>query len=87
MMKDPKQIARVALQSARVNVEVYEACGMIDAPSASGLRYKIAVQASDVNGDECRFPSCACPWPDCSRQAETDAGAADGQPSGPTFST
>ncbi|MBK4717737.1 hypothetical protein JJL56_02545 [Azospirillum sp. YIM DDC1] len=85
MMKDPKQIARVALQSARVNVEVYEACGLIDTPSAHGLRYKIAVQASDVNGDECRFPSCACTWPDCSRQAE--AGAAGDQPSGPTVST
>lgn len=76
MMKDPKQIARVALQSARVNVEVYEACGLITEESATGLRYKIAVQAGDVNGDSCRFPGCDCPWPDCSRQ-----------PIGPTLST
>ena len=76
MMKDPKQIARVALQSARVNVEVYEACGLITSDSANGLRYKIAVQAGDVNGDHCRFPACDCPWPDCSRQ-----------PAAPTLST
>ncbi len=73
MMKDPKQIARVALQSARVNVDVYEACGLITPESAVGLRYKIAVQAGDVNGDDCRFPSCDCSWPDCSRQCRERA--------------
>jgi len=68
MMKDPKQIARVCLQAARVDLEAHAACGLITKDDEFGLRYKIAVQACDVNGDECRFPSCGCPWPDCSRQ-------------------
>lgn len=33
----------------------------------SGLRYDLAVRATDVNGDGCQFPACGCPRADCVR--------------------
>lgn len=40
-----------------------------DAPPAAlaaAVRYVLAIQATDVHGDACRFPRCSCSIMDCS---------------------
>lgn len=33
-----------------------------------GIRYDLAVRATDLNGDDCRFPACGCDKADCANR-------------------
>ncbi len=51
-------------------MEQYERFSINGPKLMRGLRYQIAVDATDVNGDTCMFPACGCPKADCSRQSQ-----------------
>lgn len=50
--------------------------GRASPEEVSGQRYELAVRSNDVNGNECRFPSCSCPYPDCSESPLRSGGLA-----------
>ena len=47
-------------------VEQYERCSIKGPKLMRGVRYQMAVDATDVNGDGCLFPACGCAKADCS---------------------
>lgn len=51
-------------------VQHYERNSAVGARLMRGTRYELAVQATDVNGDTCLFPACACDRADCRRRPE-----------------
>ena len=56
---------RGLLMKLRSMVEQYERCSLNGPALMRGVRYQIAVDATDVNGDECLFPACGCAKADC----------------------
>ncbi len=57
-------------------VEGYERQGQNGVVLMRGLRYDLAVRATEVNGDTCAFPACPCVKADCGsrpRPLPTDA--------------
>jgi len=42
--------------------------GSLPPATIVAVRYVLAILATDAHGDACRFPRCACPIMDCSRQ-------------------
>lgn len=50
-------------------VEHYERNSAVGKQLMRGTRYELAVQATDVNGDGCRFPACGCAAADCEGRA------------------
>ncbi|MBP2295824.1 hypothetical protein J2851_005637 [Azospirillum rugosum] len=57
-------------------VEGYERHGQDGVALVRGLRYELAVRATEVNGDACAFPACPCSKADCvSRPRPQSAGA------------
>ncbi|HYG88498.1 MAG TPA: hypothetical protein VD978_19825 [Azospirillum sp.] len=61
---------RGLLVKLRNMMEQYERCSTNGPKLMRGLRYQIAVDATDVNGDACMFPACGCPMADCSQQSQ-----------------
>lgn len=49
-------------------VKHYERNSASGARLMRGTRYELAVQATDVNGDHCLFPSCNCSGANCARR-------------------
>ncbi|MBP2297860.1 hypothetical protein [Azospirillum picis] len=60
---------RELLNRVRVVVEHYERHSTAGATIMRGVRYDLAVRATDLNGDGCLFPSCRCPKADCADRA------------------
>lgn len=58
---------RGLLVRLRSMVEQYERCSLKGPKLMRGIRYQMAVDATDVNGDQCLFPACGCPKADCSQ--------------------
>ncbi len=50
-------------------VEHYERNSVVGADLMRGVRYELAVQATEVNGDGCQFPACGCAKADCARRS------------------
>ncbi len=57
---------RGLLIKLRNMVEQYERCSLKGPKLMRGVRYQMAVDATDVNGDQCQFPACGCAKADCS---------------------
>ncbi|MCG5239044.1 hypothetical protein [Azospirillum doebereinerae] len=60
---------RELLARVRLVVEHYERNSVAGASIMRGVRYDLAVRATDLNGDECLFPACGCNKADCSGRA------------------
>lgn len=58
---------RGLLVRLRSMVEQYERCSQKGMRLMRGVRYQMAVDATDVNGDECLFPACGCAKADCAQ--------------------
>lgn len=56
---------RALLTRVRVVVEHYEQHSTAGAKIMRGVRYDLAVRATDINGDACLFPACTCARADC----------------------
>ena len=48
-------------------LKVDEGKGLAGDRLSRGVRYDLAVRATDINGDGCRFPACGCQSADCSK--------------------
>ncbi len=59
---------RGLLAKLRSMVEQYERCSTRGPKLMHGTRYQMAVDATAVNGDDCRFPACECPKADCTEK-------------------
>ena len=59
---------RGLLIKLRNMVEQYERCSLKGPVLMRGVRYQMAVDATDVNGDRCAFPACGCAKADCADQ-------------------
>lgn len=59
---------RALLVRIRNVVECYERHARNGVRLMQGVRYDLAVRATDVNGDACLFPACGCARADCSQQ-------------------
>ena len=59
-------VFRTVLGQLRHIVNRYEELGLVQPQAAQAARYQLAVEANELNGDSCRFPSCDCPKADCS---------------------
>ena len=59
---------RALLLRIRNVVECYERHARNGVQLMLGVRYDLAVRATDVNGDRCMFPACDCARADCSRR-------------------
>lgn len=60
---------RELLTRVRLVVEHYERNSTAGAAIMRGVRYDLAVRATDLNGDDCLFPSCGCRKADCAGRA------------------
>jgi len=58
---------RGLLVKLRSMVEQYERCSTRGLRLMRGTRYQMAVEATEVNGDQCQFPACGCPKADCTQ--------------------
>ena len=61
-------VFRTVLGQLRHIVNRYEELGLVQPQAAQAARYQLAVEANELNGDDCRFPSCDCARADCSRR-------------------
>ncbi|WP_431858957.1 hypothetical protein [Azospirillum sp.] len=59
---------RGLLMKLRSMVEQYERCSSRGPKLMHGTRYQMAVDATEVNGDQCQFPACRCPKADCAER-------------------
>jgi len=60
---------RELLTRVRHVVEHYERYSTAGPAIMRGVRYDLAVRATDLNGDGCQFPSCTCVKADCAQRA------------------
>ncbi|PWC33313.1 hypothetical protein [Azospirillum sp. TSO35-2] len=60
---------RELLTRVRLVVEHYERHSTAGPSIMRGVRYDLAVRATDLNGDGCLFPSCSCAKADCAQRA------------------
>ncbi len=70
------EMERRTLAQLRDMVEREALLGRASPEEVSGQCYELAVRSNDVNGDECRFPSCSCSYPDCSESPLRSGGLA-----------
>lgn len=69
---------RELLARVRLVVEHYERNSTAGVAIMRGVRYDLAVRATDLNGDGCLFPGCGCPKADCAGRSSCtppDSGA------------
>ena len=67
---DPGQDQRRELLTrVRHVVEHYERHSTAGPAIMRGVRYDLAVRATDLNGDGCLFPACTCAKADCAERA------------------
>jgi hypothetical protein len=64
-MNPGKDERRTTLIRIRHVVEHYEQHSASGVDLMRGVRYDLAVRASDVNGDRCLFPACNCAKAQC----------------------
>jgi hypothetical protein len=64
-MNPAKDERRAALIRVRDVVEHYEQHSALGSDLMRGVRYDLAVRASDLNGDRCLFPACGCLKAEC----------------------
>lgn len=57
---------RKALINVRAVVRQYETHNSAGPDIMRGVRYDLAIRATDLNGDGCMFPACHCNKADCS---------------------
>lgn len=57
---------RQTLRYLKASADYYEEKGEMSPEELQPLRYEMAVCATILNGDACRFPRCNCPCTDCS---------------------
>lgn len=66
---DPGQDQRRELLTrVRHVVEHYERYSTAGPAIMRGVRYDLAVRATDLNGDGCLFPACSCAKADCAER-------------------
>ncbi len=61
---------RALLIRIRNVVECYERHAQNGIKIMRGVRYDLAVRATEVNGDGCQFPACGCPKADCASRPQ-----------------
>lgn len=59
---------RELLTRVRHVVEHYERYSTAGPAIMRGVRYDLAVRATDLNGDGCQFPACTCAKADCAER-------------------
>ncbi|WP_377809092.1 hypothetical protein [Azospirillum sp. A29] len=59
---------RELLTRVRHVVEHYERHSTAGPAIMRGVRYDLAVRATDLNGDGCLFPACGCAKADCAER-------------------
>lgn len=59
---------RELLTRVRLVVEHYERHSTAGPTIMRGVRYDLAVRATDLNGDGCLFPACTCAKADCTER-------------------
>ena len=69
-MADALTTQRKVMVRVRNVVEHYEQHSTAGKTLMRGVRYDLAVRATDLNGDNCRFPACGCPEADCTNNPE-----------------
>ncbi|WP_376956466.1 hypothetical protein ABNQ39_00370 (plasmid) [Azospirillum sp. A26] len=57
---------RKLLLRTRDVVRHYETHSSAGPDLMRGVRYDLAIRATDLNGDGCMFPACNCTFADCS---------------------
>lgn len=64
---------RHALSYLKMLADFHEEDGELPAQEIQAIRYRLAAQATEINGDNCRFPACSCARASCSRQGDATA--------------
>jgi hypothetical protein len=77
-------VFRTVLGQLRHIVNRYEELGLVEPQAAQAARYQLAVEATELNGDACRFPACDCPKADCANRPRLESMTAPGTIRGPS---
>lgn len=60
---------RHGLSYIKMVLEYHEEKGDLPSQEIQAIRYGLATLATEINGDDCRFPTCSCPRMNCSDKA------------------